>query len=238
MNAAECRQMVEAAHQANVLLGVAQIFRFERSVTRLRERVAAGQVGKPVFVRCEFSYPARNHPRKWMTDAKIAGGGPVADVGVHCVDALRFILDDDVVRVTARGISDQDSGDVESAAALTLEFSGGTLGSVLVSARAEYRTPIEVVGESGVLRARDAFSVERPIHLELLHGGAVAEEETISNAGVYAQQVDAFSAAIEGGSEFPVPGEEGWQNQEVLDAAYRSMKTGETVSVPLVGKKH
>ena len=237
MNAGECRQMVEAARQAKLLLGVAQVFRFERSTASLRERVALGQVGRPVFARAEFSYAARTHPRKWLTDAKIAGGGPIADVGVHCVDALRYILRDEVVRVTASGMSDQDSGEVEAAAVLSLEFARGTLGSVLVSTRAEYRTPLEIVGETGVLRAEDAFSVERPIELEFRRGGSVVEKEMVSNADAYAGQVDMFSAAIEGRGEFTVPGEEGWQNQEVLDAAYRSLKSGKSETVPLIEKK-
>jgi 1,5-anhydro-D-fructose reductase (1,5-anhydro-D-mannitol-forming) len=236
MNAAECRQMVEAARRAKLLLGVAQVFRFERSTASLRERVAAGQIGRPVFARAEFSYPARTHPRKWLTDARMAAGGPVADVGVHCVDALRYILNDEIVRVTASGQSDKDSGEVEAAAILSLEFTRGTLGSVLVSTRAEYRTPLELVGETGVLRADDAFSVERSIEIELRRTGSVVEAETVSNSDAYARQVDAFSAAIEGNLEFPVPGEEGWQNQEVLDAAYRSLKSGKSEIVPLVDK--
>jgi len=234
MNAAECLEMVEAARQANLLLGVAQVFRFERSLARLRERVIAGQVGQPMFVRSEFSYLGRTHARKWLTDAKTAGGGPIADVGVHCVDALRYILHDEIVSVSASGMSDQDSGDVEAAAVLSLEFARGTLGSVLVSTRAEYRTPLEIVGETGALRADDAFSVERPIELELRRGGSVVEHETVSNVDAYARQVDMFSAAVEGKGEFLVPGEEGWQNQEVLDAAYRSLTSGKAETVELV----
>jgi predicted dehydrogenase len=237
MNAVECRQMVEAARRAKLFLGVAQVFRFERSTASLRERVAVGEVGRPVFARSEFSYPARTHARTWLTEAKIAAGGPIADVGVHCIDALRYILSDEVVRVTASGMSDQDSGEVEAAAVLSLEFARGTLGSVLVSARAEYRTPLEIVGEAGVLRAEDAFSVERPIEIELRRSGSVVEKEMVSNSDAYARQVDMFSAAIEGNAEFPVPGEEGWQDQEVLDAAYRSLKSGKAESVPLIEKK-
>ena len=139
--------------------------------------------------------------------------------------------------MTASGMSDQDSGDVEAAAVLSLEFARRTLGSVLVSTRAEYRTPIKIVGQTGELYAQDAFSVERPIELELRRGGSVVEKEIVSNADAYARQVDMFSAAIEGNSEFPVPGEEGWQNQEILDAAYRSLKSGKAESVPLVEKK-
>jgi predicted dehydrogenase len=237
MNAIECGQMVEAARRAKLLLGVAQVFRFERSTASFREPVAVGQVGRLVFARSEFSYPARTHPRKWLTDAKIAGGGPIADVGVHCIDALRYILNDEVVRVTASGRSDQDSGEVEAAAVLSLEFARETFGSVLVSARAEYRTPLEIVGETGVLRAEDAFGVDRPIEIELRRGGSVVEKEMVSNADAYARQVDTFSAAIEGNREFPVPGEQGWQSQKVLDAAYRSLKSGKAESVSLIERR-
>jgi len=39
---------------------------------------------------------------------------------------------------------------------------------------------------------------------------------------------------VEGEARFPVPGEEGWQNQEILDAAFHSLKTGKAEGVPLV----
>jgi 1,5-anhydro-D-fructose reductase (1,5-anhydro-D-mannitol-forming) len=145
------------------------------------------------------------------------------------VDALRYILQDEVVRVSAQG--QQGPGSVESAAVLALEFSRGTLGTVAVSFRAEYRTPLELVGESGVLRADNALTVERPIRLELLRAGAVVETDEVSNRMAYARQVDAFADAVEGKAKFSVPGEEGWQNQEILDAAYRSLKSGKTEDV-------
>jgi predicted dehydrogenase len=48
----------------------------------------------------------------------------------------------------------------------------------------------------------------------------------VSNRLAYARQVDAFATALLGEAPFPVPGEEGWRNQLVLDAAYRSAETG------------
>jgi predicted dehydrogenase len=234
MNASECRQIVEAARGAHVLLGVAQVFRFEESTLRLRDRVASGQIGHPVFARVEFSYYAPHHPRQWLTDPTLAAGGPVADVGVHCIDVLRYILQDEVLRVTARGIWDEQSGPVEAAAVLVLEFSRGTLGSVGVSTRVEYRTPMELVGPRGTLRAEDGLNVENPIQLQLVRNGTVEGSEVVSNELAYARQVDSFAAAVRGEEMFPVPGEEGWQNQEILDAAYRSMKSGKTEEVPRV----
>ena len=235
MSAAECRRMVEAARQANVLLGVAHVFRFEESVGRFRERVALGEIGTPAFARSEFSFMAGpDHGRTWIYDPSIAGGGPLADIGVHCIDSLRYILQDQVVRVSARALSHRQVQEIEVAAALTLEFSRGTLGTVLCSFIADYRTPLELIGDSGTLRADNCLNVEKPVVLELHRGGATVETETVSNRLAYALQADAFAAAVEGKAEFPVPGEEGWQNQEILDAAYRSIQSGKAEPVPQV----
>jgi predicted dehydrogenase len=46
--------------------------------------------------------------------------------------------------------------------------------------------------------------------------------------------VDAFADAVEGKAPFLIPGEEGWQNQEVLDAALRSVKSGKSEAVKRV----
>ena len=123
VHAGECRTMVEAARSAQLLLGVAQVFRFEESTARARDRVAAGQIGKVIFARSEFSFPgSAGHLRAWIHDPAVAGGGPIADVGVHCVDALRYILQDEVARVSARGRYDLGPGAVESAACSRWNF--------------------------------------------------------------------------------------------------------------------
>src|SRR5580765_7455573 len=73
MNASECKQMVNAAKKAGVPFGVAHIFRFEDSVNKIRDRVAVGQIGKPIFARSEFSFPgSAAHPRKWLHDMSVA----------------------------------------------------------------------------------------------------------------------------------------------------------------------
>ncbi len=233
VNADECRQMVEAASKAGVLLGVAQVFRFEDSTRRLRERLAAGQIGKPIFARAEFSFPGKTgHARQWLYDPAVAGGGPIADVGVHCIDGLRYILQDEVISVSARASRDEVSGTLEAAAAIILEFAKGTLATVQVSFRADYRTPLEIVGEHGALRAENGFNVEHPVNVERRDVWETVETETVSNAPAYTRQVDAFAQAVEGGEPFPVSGEEGWQNQEIIDAAYRSINSGKSEAVP------
>ena len=226
LDAEQCRRMIDAAHQARLPLGVAQIFRFHASVNRIRQLLADGAIGKLTFARCEFSFFGRGHARAWLNDPAVAGGGPIFDIGVHCIDALRYILRDEITEVSTITHSDEESGQVEAAATLTLRFASGLIASVPVSYRAEYRTPMEFVGEGGVLRADDALTVEHPVAINLLHHGKVVSREEVSNAASYAHQVDAFAAAVLGERAYPIPGEEGWRNQVIIDAAYRSARIG------------
>jgi len=116
------------------------VFRFAESTARFRERIAAGDIGRPIFARAEFSYSGAGHARTWLYNRSIAGGGPIADVGVHCIDALRYLLQDEPRLVSALGRPDErclgerwlgergleQSSEVEAAAILTLAFQRGT----------------------------------------------------------------------------------------------------------------
>ena len=227
MNAAEAEQMVGAARSAGVMLGVAHVMRFEQSVRWFRERIASGAIGRPVLARGVFVAPLLQSARTWINDPTLATGGPLADVGVHCFDTLRFVLGEEVDTVMAQ--AHHDSNWVLEASGTTLfQFSGGTLGTMSVSARAPYQTLLEVIGEDGLLSAVNALNVEHPVTLELRRGFDAAEKTEVSNANAYTAQVEAFAEAIESGKPFIIPGEEGLQNQKILDAIFRSVKTGRT----------
>ena len=90
------------------------------------------------------------------------------------------------------------------------------------------------MGEGGVLQANDALTVDRPVELRWLRDGKEPEIHTVNNREAYARQVDTFADAIRGEAEFPAPGEVGWQNQEILDAAFRSVKSGQAEDVAKV----
>ncbi len=230
MNPQEAHEMVRAARAAKVLLGVAHVMRFEDSVKLFREHVAAGSIGRPVTARADFFAPMLSSARIWINDAHLATGGPLADIGVHCIDSLRFILGQDVASVAA--VANYDAHwVVEASATAVLHFQSGILGTVSVSARTPYQTYLEVAGETGVLSSLNALNVEHPPTVELRRGFEVIERREVSNGQAYATQVDAFAAAIEEGREFDIPGEEGLRNQLVLDAAFRSVKSGKAEAV-------
>lgn len=231
MNAKECERMIEVAESKNVRFGVAHVFRFEPSVNRMRELVSSGAIGKPLLARSEFHYLAEHSPRTWITDATLACGGPIGDVAVHCIDALRYILQDEINEVYARAHYDDRSGAVESAAMLMLQFTTGTIADVTVSTRAEYCTPLWITGDGGRLGAEDALNVEHPIQLSCQSLMGKSSVEQLSNENAYAEQVDAFARWITNGVPFPAPATEGLRNQQVLDAAYCSIRSGKPEKV-------
>jgi predicted dehydrogenase len=231
MNAAEAEEMQAAARAAGLLYGVAQNFRFNRSLEWMREQIAAGRIGRPQLAHAQYTYPATQAPRKWITDPTLACGGPIADVGVHCIDALRYILGADVVRVSTIAQKDKLSGRVEAIASLQLEMTGGIYANVTASARGLYRTLVEVNGSDGVLIAENGLTVDRPVQLEVRRAGELLETVTVENGDGYTRMLDSFALAFRGEGSFPASGVDAISNMRALDAAYASWQSGRRESV-------
>jgi len=231
MNAAEAVKMQVAARSAGLLYGVAQNFRFNRSVEWMREQIAAGRIGKPQLAHAQYSYPASQAPRTWIMDPTLACGGPVADVGVHCIDALRYILGEDVVSVSTVAQKDDLSGRVEAIASLQLEMTGGVYANVTTSARGLYRTLIEVTGSEGALIAENGMTVDRPVQLVVRRAGELVETVTVENGDGYTRMLDSFALAVRGEGTFPASGVDAISNMRALDAAYASWESGRRESV-------
>jgi predicted dehydrogenase len=231
MNTAEAEEMTAAAKAAGVLFGVAQNFRFNQSLVWMREQIVAGRIGKPQLAHAEYSYMGSLAPRKWITDPTLACGGPIADVGVHCIDALRFVLGEDVISVSTVARKDETSGDVEAAGSLQIEMTGGVYANVTASARARYRTLVEVNGSEGVLVAENGLTVDRPVQIELRRAGELVETVTVENTDGYVRMLDSFASVFRSGGEFVASGEDGVRNMQALDAAYTSWRSGRRETV-------
>jgi 1,5-anhydro-D-fructose reductase (1,5-anhydro-D-mannitol-forming) len=178
------------------------------------------------LAQAEYAYPADRAPRKWIMDPTLAAGGPIADVGVHCIDALRYILDEDVTSVSTLAIKTRPEDRVEAIATLQLEMTGGVLANVNCNARAPYRTLLSFTGSDGVLVAESGFSVDRPVEVALRRAGETIETITIDNSDGYTRMLEAFALAYRTGSSFAATGEDAVRNMAALDAAFLSWTSG------------
>jgi 1,5-anhydro-D-fructose reductase (1,5-anhydro-D-mannitol-forming) len=195
----------------------------------MREWVQAGRIGKPCLAHAQFTFDSRTSARQWMFDPSLALGGPIGDIGSHCIDLLRFLVDDEITQVATVAERDAASEPLEAGAAISLGFARGAFAAVTVSFRGAYRTAVEISGETGQIIAEDGLSSERTVRVTLLRNGRVDTLEEISNQGSYSHMLDAFSGWIKGGAVYASPGPDAVATQRALDAAYTSWKTGDRV---------
>jgi predicted dehydrogenase len=224
INAAEARQMIEACRAGGVLLGVAHVLRFSPMLQRMKELIASGETGEITAVRSEFIYDASMSKRSWLFDRKEAGGGPTFDIGVHCLDSLRFILDDEVESTHSVLAPVPTATRTESSSLLSLRFGKGTIGSIYTSFEAPIRrTFIECVGRRAVLSASGFTVGNSTPTLRIIWGeegrAKKTVEEHFSIPDLYEKEISHMSDCILNNLAPSISGENGLSNQLVLDAA-------------------
>lgn len=100
--ATESRRVVAAARRADRLLGVDLSYRHTAAMQRIRERIAAGDIGEVYAVDLVF-HNANGPDKAWFRDPELSGGGCVIDLGIHLVDLALWTLGFPIVeRVSSR----------------------------------------------------------------------------------------------------------------------------------------
>jgi predicted dehydrogenase len=126
MDLAETDAIVAAAERSDAHLMVAHCWRFHPDVIALRDRIAAGELGEIVKTR-GYGVHAKWGPAGWFVDPALAGGGALADMGVHAIDTARFLLGDpEPARVSAVIGTRYGGYGVDDDAILLISWSNGT----------------------------------------------------------------------------------------------------------------
>lgn len=130
--AAECRELVDLAREADLLLAVDFSYRQLAAVEAVTEQLAAGAIGRVHTVELTF-HNAYGPDKAWVRDVELAGGGALIDLGCHLLDLAVGFLGE--VRVEAlqadllsggRPITDT-CGEVENLALAQLRLVDGRL---------------------------------------------------------------------------------------------------------------
>ena len=91
-NAAEVEVVIDAARQADRLLGVDLSYRHTASMRAVRELVQTGALGRPFAADFVF-HNAYGPGNAWFYDPRLSGGGCLIDLGVHLVDLALWLFD-------------------------------------------------------------------------------------------------------------------------------------------------
>jgi UDP-N-acetyl-2-amino-2-deoxyglucuronate dehydrogenase len=236
------RRMVNTATAARIVLGVVSQHRFDESVQFVESAVRAGRLG--TLLQCDAyvkwhrtdEYYARPVKGTWTTE----GGGALISQAIHQVDLLRWIVGPvrELFGMWQLGAAHRiESEDVVSA---VVRYENGATGVIQASTAIwpGYPERVELHGTRGTAvisgdqlvtwDVRDDSGPAPPLANRAASGAA--DPMAISLAPFERQFTD-FANAIKSGGRPLVSGEEGYQALEVVDAIYRSCRTGRAVRI-------
>ena len=236
MNAAEAEQMCAAADKSGATLMVAHCWRFDPDVLWLKKQ--SKKLGKIIRTK---GIGVHTHwgPSGWFTQKEFAGGGAMADMGIHALDTARFLLGDPKpVSVYAKIGTYYKDFDVDDTGVVIVEWDNGTTSNIESGWWQPHADGPEAATQ---LYGTEGFGELFPTHLELpyrkeekidvVESGFEYPRKEHCPQSLYDDQLKYFVDCIEK-KQTPIPGGlEGLMNMKVVDAAYESSRTRKIVEV-------
>jgi predicted dehydrogenase len=232
MNSREAYQMLEASQISGALLMVAHCWRFDPEVVWLREQAKSGRFGKIIRTK-GYGVHKLWGPSGWFTQRKFAGGGAMADVGIHALDTVRFLIGDPQPEsVYARISTNYIPSDVDDTGILIVNWEGGVVSYIESGWWQPHTDGPEAATQ---LYGTTAFGQLFPTYVQEQNQkddpGFTYPRKEHCPQSLYDDQMAYFIQCIRT-NQLPSPGAiEGWINMKIVDAAYLSSETGEVIKV-------
>ncbi len=216
------REIVRAAEAAAVPLMTAQTLRFESTIRLLKERLA--QVGEPAYVVLTSRVEPRSLPPR--DPAEYGGRGALLEIGIHLLDLVRFLSEDEVAEVRCE-CDPREAGAPEARAWVSLRTTRGLPCLIEVSRLAGGRVGrVEWLGRDGQLAADWVHH-----QLRRLWKGTKEEEQVVEGRATLVETLTQFLGALDAGGPMPITGLDGLRAVEIADACYESAETGKIISL-------
>jgi predicted dehydrogenase len=226
LTAAEAQSLIQVRDTTGVKIGEAFMVRTHPQWLRARELVASEAIGVLQSIVSVFSYFNRD-PANIRNMADI-GGGAVMDIGCYPITMSRFLFGREPRRVSACIERDPEM-QIDRLSSAILDFSPGQTIFTCSTQLVPFQR-MQVLGTRGRIDIEIPYNAppDQPCRIFIDDGkelgGKSARMEEFPVVDQYALQGDAFSRAIQGGGEVPVPLEDALWNMRVIDAVFRSAK--------------
>ncbi|WP_128546345.1 Gfo/Idh/MocA family protein [Larkinella soli] len=221
---ADCRRMMDACRKAGVKFSVGYRLHFEphnREMMRLGQQQAMGPV-KKIYAQ---NGQKEGYDTPWRFDKELAGGGPLPDVGIYCIQGAIYTKGQVPIAVSAKYHPKTDQKkfkEVEEGMDFTLYFSDGSVAECRTSYNDTYN----------LLRAetdKGWFELSPAYEYSGLKGKTSQGDMNIDNVNQQARQMDAFADCILNNKETTVPAEMGLRDVQLVEAIYRAADTGRKI---------
>jgi glucose-fructose oxidoreductase len=232
----DCLAMIRACEENGVKLMVGYRLHFEEASLKAIELVQGGRLGEPRLFDSVFTMQVKEGDIR--LNPRELGGGPLYDIGIYCINAVRNLFGAEPMEVTAFSANNgeprfRQCEEITSAilrfpgrerlASFTCSFNGTDVGS--------YR----VVGTKGELVMDPAYEYAEALTQRVTVEGRT-RTRSFPKRDQFAPELLSFSECILTGAAPEPSGWEGLADVRVIRALYRSADTGQPVSLPPFSK--
>lgn len=219
---AECDAMIKACKQAKVKLSVGYRLHFDPYHKELMRLAKDKDFGAFMTMNGDRGFTMNS--KVWRADKKLAGGGPIMDLGVYIIHGACMAANGATpVWVTASEIPKTRPdifSDVEEGMNWTMHFADGAECTAFTSYR-HNADHFKVVGDKGWIEFKEHAFTYRGMVVETSRGPLM-----FTPPFQQALQMDDFAQCILNNTETIVPGELGRRDLTIIEAIYKAAQSG------------
>lgn len=240
-NVAACDEMIKAADAGERILAVDVDRRFRKTTLELKRAVQEELFGRLLLVNCQLKIlRTMDYFRSnggWRGTWSLDGGGVFSNQFIHEIDLLVHVFGPPD-RVRARLATQAHEIEAEDLGLATWEYAGGmqvTLAATSSYPHSTWFDTLEVVGTDAAYFSAVGGPFEQPM-TRWYRDGAWTGQAPVSVEPEWMNAADNMAGAIRAGAKCVCSGRDGRQSRAVLDAMYRSHKTGRAVELANEGR--
>jgi predicted dehydrogenase len=221
----ECENMIQACKEANRQLSVGYRLHFEPHNLTMTELGRNKTHGKVIKITARHGMDIE--PEVWRLDKELAGGGPLMDVGIYCVQAAIYTLGENPIAVTAQEGKKTDLkrfSEVEQSLKWQMEFPSGAIAECETS-YAEEQNHLRAQAENGWFELEPAYAYHG------IKGKTSLGKMKLPEVNQQALQMDDFARCIQQKKPTRVPGEMGLRDVKIMMAIYEAASSGKRVAL-------
>ena len=220
----ECEQMMKACQLAGVKLAIGYRLHFEphnKEMMRLGQQAIYGELKR---IKADFGMA---EVAGWRLNRNLAGGGPLMDVGIYCIQAARYTSGLEPIAISAKEGTKHDANKfktVEESIQWTMEFQGG----LIAECQCSYSEDMDLLRAEA---ERGWFELSPAFEYRGIKGITSDGPMKFNQVNQQALHMDAIAKCFMEGKEVSVDGEMGRQDIKIIQAIYESARSGKRIEL-------
>ncbi|NDJ21661.1 Gfo/Idh/MocA family oxidoreductase [Nostoc sp. B(2019)] len=225
----DCEAMIKAAKDNNVKLMIAYRLHLEEANLQAVEIVRSKQIGEARIFNSVFTQQVEEGNTRLRN---VTGGGTLNDIGIYCINAARYLFQDEPIEVfaVAANKGEQRFSEVEEMTSAILRFPNERLATFTCSFGAAKVSTYQIVGTKGDLQVESAYAWQGELKHYLTIDGET-QERTFAPHDQLAAEFTYFSDCILQDKDPEPSGMEGLNDVRIIQALYHSIETGQPVQL-------